>query len=229
VQDPEKLARTLNDLAGPTHQALSGGLTFADNFRAEWHTTEPLYVPDDWVPLVLEPTWVNVVDWAPASIRKAADGQVRTRGLVLSATAAPTAVSQVPAAYLPEYTNSNVTRGDSLLAAVVVYTTGELRFAAGAATGFLSLDGISWMAADRSPIPPACFPYDFATAFQSEPEAVICTGYAEHEPTYRPRAALGAVDWELVTVAGKPHIRVNNVPGLIPGRKYRLTFLVVDR
>lgn len=231
VQDPETLTRNLNQFIGPAHQALSGGLTFADNFRAEWHTTEPLYVPDDWAEVTLAGDWVKYASTYPTlQVSKAADGRVYTRGMVKSATATSgTPVVQFPPEYLPDNRYAFATVASDAFGFVVLTADGMLEARTGTFSTYLSLNGLSWMARDRSPIPPACFPYDFATGFTSAPEAVILVGYEEHEPTFRPRASLGAVDWELVHLQGKPYVRVNNVPGLIPGRAYRLSFLVVDR
>lgn len=76
------------------------------------------------------------------------------------------------------------------------------------------------------PIPDSCWPYDFLHIYNEKPRAVLCMAVSETgDEEY---VEYGAPDWTFyLSSESKPVVRIRNIPGLTPGRTYRITLLVL--
>jgi hypothetical protein len=237
VADPERLTRSLNQFLEPAHAALTAGLTFSENIQSQYHVSNPVYVPDDWISMSpLGSGWRDrgaedaaYNTFGPAQYRKSMDGEwVMLRG-ILQQTAGSSPAFLFPASHAPVVYMACATQGNSAFANFDVATTGTMTLTVGSASSNVLLSGIRFPAADRTPPVPPCFPYDFAyTLGPSAPRYVFLTRIQEESAGSAPRAfSVSVLDWEVVYKAGSPYVRVRNIPGLIPGRSYRFELLVV--
>lgn len=75
------------------------------------------------------------------------------------------------------------------------------------------------------PVPASCWPYNFAYDFSRRPLGVIITEVRELSSNAFVWA--GIPDWDMIPRNSKNSIQIRNIPGLTPGRAYRITVLVI--
>jgi hypothetical protein len=153
--DPSKLAYALNQFLGPTHSALSRGLTFSDNFRAtiksvrlEMPAAPPwVFVGATGAP-AFQNSWTN--ESAPTAYVMAPDGRVDVVGIIKSGTT--WAVFTLPAGFRPASTVVTATWSSSGAARLGVATDGGV-----AALGGTAWHGLHVSFRAASPAPPSAF------------------------------------------------------------------------
>lgn len=216
--------------------ALNGQLLLGDNLAVQVFTIK-VTVPDDWTALSLSSPWTSFdggMKFPVPSYRKAPDGRVWLRGLAKTGTP-QTTVAVLPAAARPALRRVLQVRGSqtSTEAAIrldivedgSVFPEGGTL---GTAFDFLSLE-LSFDAADRTPVPAACWPVAVACTLSAKPTGVVLLAAQDtaSPPSFLP--AVGAPDWTYSSKAdtngqASGAIKIRNVPGLAPGKKYSLTF-----
>lgn len=202
----------------------NSGLLVSDNLAAQVFTIK-VQVPDDWQPVAYQNGWVDFDSLLAARYRKDANGIVWVKGRARSGSAST--IFTLPTAYRPPDQLLFAQRGNSVFASVQVNSTGAV-FQVDGTTADCSFN-LSFVAADRSPVPAACWPVSIACALSARPAGVVLWSAQDlaNPPSYLP--ALGAVDWTYATKANSDgttqgSIKIRNVPGLAPGKKYALTF-----
>lgn len=76
------------------------------------------------------------------------------------------------------------------------------------------------------PIPASCWPYDFLHSYNQRPRSVDVMDVVEMADNST--VEYGKPDWDFyMSSDGRPVVRIRNIPGLTPGRSYRITLLIV--
>lgn len=226
VAEAETLVKNLNQALHPTARALDRGLTFEDNFRAQWHTSPVLYVPEDWRSASLQGAWVASSSTLAPKYRRA-DGEVELAGRC-SGGASASHVLTLPSEYRPAVTHTQaVASGDAYGQVTIAADTGKVTADVVGAGGWFSLQGVRFLAADRAPLPVLQAPYDFTCEFKTAPKEVALVRVEPDTADGRAYFPAVTLNWTFMFVSGAPTIRILDVPGLVPGRRYVLTFRVV--
>lgn len=195
-------------------------------------------VPTDWVALSsFSNNWVNQGGQPAAAYRQSTEGRVDLIGIVQNSSGAPTVNSTLlSGAPVPDngagaaghhiYAASTLSAGGDAFASLDVQTSGVLRYRTGytVAAGYLSID-TSYMALNRAPIVPSCFPVDVPHSLPSTPIDVriascVDQGNASGMPAFPPIVP----QWKL-TPGVQNSIRILNIPGLLPLHTYAIQLL----
>jgi hypothetical protein len=217
----DALVTPYNKLNDDLAAILNGGLLLRDN--AAMQVLEfTVQVPDDWVALTLTSPWTAFTSTLTVnvpSVRKNANGEVFMRGAVKGGTV-PSFAATLPAAYRPDARLICVTDGDDAFARFNIRATGEIEPVIGTAATFFSLDR-TWVAADRSPIPAACWPKRLQIDPAIRAPIIGVFPWSIRDTASTPtRLGNVTVDWEYVSGTQGNFVKINNMPGLAPGKKY---------
>jgi hypothetical protein len=232
----EKLFSNLSPYVGNVTGALSKGLTLSENIRCQIQDVT-VTVPDDWVPLTLASGWsaFGAGSYGTPAVRKTPDGIVRVRGAVVSSgtPAVNDVIATFPSSYAPAFTDSKTADCPSTaLGLWHVDSDASIRWIYGASTSWFILMGGSWSAADCRPAAPGSpFPLEQVLPdFQSPPtgvEAIKCIDLSDKSGRAAPAPR---VAWEPTSIRdsgqSKQAIRITNLVGLAPLKKYRVTLLI---
>lgn len=232
----EPLLQRLNGFTGPVYDALSRGLTFAENFSGE--VLDVVVTPqDDWVPVTFGTGWAQWPDpnFPRCALHKDEDGFVTARGLVdntgpgdyLFTFGAASSYAPAPGEWGILTSNAFMEHGT-----VIVRSEG-LMWNSGRKDAWTSVDGLRWRAGDRSPSRWAR-PLDVdlgqnGRRFPGKPGTVLPLSVMRSDgaPT---TATITGVGWEPVLLdrrRGVAGIRITRLSGLAPGVQYRVTILVL--
>jgi hypothetical protein len=210
---------------------LNHEVTFTNNFKAQWLVTT-VTTPDDWIYVGKDPDVPFKNSWRNSTtsrlrFRKIADAQVSMEGIITGG-ALNTTIFTLPELYRPDVLKSFAISASSAFGDLVVFANGDVQLVAGATT--FSCNG-QWTAADRTPVPTNLFPINFATSLVN-PKLCILTDIQEineRGTLFTTLTPSGRADWDYITLPnGQKAISVLDVPGLIPFKKYQMTFLVVE-
>lgn len=232
----QPLLERINGFTGPVYDALSRGLTFAENFSGEV-VDVVVTPPDDWSPVTFGAGWTQWVDanYAPCALHKDEDGFVTARGLVDNTgpgdyliTFDPSGpYAPAPGEWLIVPSNANMEFGSLL-----VQTPG-IMYNSGRKDAWTSLASVRWRAADRNPLRwPRPLSVDLGQQgrlFPGKPGVVLPLSVkrSDGRPT---SAVVTSLGWEPVLLdrkAGTAGIRINRLSGLTPGVQYRVKLLVL--
>ena len=235
AKDPEKLVQWLNDAMGPVRSALGGNLTVTDNLDAEWFTTpNAVAVPTDWTTIEVGQLHNSFLPQDsvqyPIQYRKATDGTVHLRGLVKIPSGPPAASTPIlTLPYPPDAARILITSTNSAAFCLLGLRADGVVIVGTSLTAGQYIDlTCSYQAADRSPVPPSCFPYLIGVdPSRGRPKAVLLAEVREKQTGAQ--LACGCPSWDYVMVSGDPQVSIRNVPGLVPGRSYFMTFLILWR
>ena len=221
----EKFFIPINSVLAATKEALAGKITFAQNLNCEIKTLEVTTPASDWITPTLSTGWTNYggAGGEPASYRKDSTGTVYLKGLVTSAAAGTAFV--LPAGFRPDTAGQFATAlsvgGVGTYGRLSVDSVGNVWFPANAPTTFGSLR-CSFTCAGAAPGVLSCFPFNVITTVK-HPQGVILIQVYNKGGGNPPPSAAGAMDVSFV----KGGFRVNNIPGLVLGNRYKLTVLVI--
>ncbi len=216
----------VNDNLKATKDLLSGQLTFQQNISSEVKELT-IDVPDPWVPVTsFSNSYTDFGNpFPPVAYMKHPDGSVEIRGCVDNGVGV-SKIFNLPSPYRPfkymSFSEMNAGSGNN---GITIQTGGDV-YELGV-LGQVCLN-CRYLAADATPIPNIKFPLTFATKFTKKPLCVI-VAYVEDVSTSEVKSlgSIGLIDWDFVTVAGKPNIKIKNICGLPYNRKYKIKFLVV--
>jgi hypothetical protein len=206
-------------------------ITFTDHMKAQW-LTRIVTTPDDWVYVGEDPDVPFKNSWRNSTtsrlrFRKITDAQVLMEGIITGG-ALNTTIFTLPELYRPDVLKSFAISASSAFGDLVVFANGDVQLVAGATT--FSCNG-QWTAADRTPVPTNLFPMNFVTTLV-DPKLCILTDIQEIDEKGRfvtTHTPSGRADWDHITLPnGQKAINILDVPGLIPFKKYQMTFLVVE-
>lgn len=228
--DPEKLARLL----GPF---LTGATTAIGGLPQYVIRTLDVAMPDRWTQITLGSGWAKgAVGYANPAYWRDSQGVVHLRGVATSGTYS----NSVPAATLPQSCwpakaslHAVVQRNATFEPAGIVEIQADGDVMAPVVTSvqtgtstFLSFDGISFDAADQRPQPPvAPFPILFPFGLASTPKSVIPLSCIDTTDSPQLVACPG-VRWDTALNGNTPMLRVLDLVGLMPTRRYRIRLLV---
>jgi len=219
----------LNRFIAATRKCLAQGVGVNDNCAFEVRTVRITTPATDWVTPALLNSWAdNAGGGEVPGYRKDAAGKVWGRGHVKNGTLGLAAFT-LDSKYFPA--------GLKILPAVAnnagTFAAGELRISAAGsvtpfsgATTFFSLDAMEFDAADRTPVPLSCWPVDVELRRVTNPLGVTLLSVRDvtnpqASAATEPPLALG----ELKTVpVSATRVRLQNLPGLLLGRNYDVTF-----
>jgi hypothetical protein len=218
----EKLISPINNIASKASELDDKGISLTGAVTHVLNIT----TPDDWVSPTFGTGWSQHVDseYKNVGIRKDADGRVYLRGL---ATGSGTSILTFPDIYAPAAKHILTTSSNSTYASVTVKPKSSttlsagLDYLAGSTASWFSLDGLSWMASDRSSPASAVFPINIKTSI-SNPAKVEISRIVESD---NQTPFLGRYDltWEPLKDG---RIAIKNIPGLLPNKSYKVTVLV---
>lgn len=241
----DALLLVLNQALGDTATALNGGLTFAENVRAELKTVEvtmPAEFPT-WRAVgasgqpPFQNSWANHADtsFGVASFRMWPDGWVELTGRVAKSPATvPSTIFTLPAGYLPRANVMAAQAGNDGLGPKMyemhvltdgqVLTQGPLAYSGN--TPVLSLHGILFQAvgpAAKADLFAAPFPMTVKTSGRF-PVATCNVARVVDKTDTTSQGTIGpcSVDWQPDSAG----IKLSAIWGLQPGRKYDVTLLL---
>lgn len=244
----DALIAPLNQRLAQDKGLLAGGITLA-NTGFEIKTVQVQTPADDWVTITSfgSGNYSALASFEP-KVRKDGTGRVYLdNGAFAVGASVPTnnqTIASLPsspsvAAWAPDTPAAQilpaVTRDGSandVFASIAVLSDGTLKtrfLGTWYANSFISASG-SWMAKDRTPIPLSCFPFPFTLSKVTNPSAVVLVGVrditsaANGGNSDASPIAIGTAKTRMLDAS---KVQVQNVPGLLLGRRYELTFLAL--
>lgn len=228
-------ASRLNPTLAQIANALNGGLSWA-NMQAQI-VTFSVTMPAAYIAPTLTNGWaaagsVGALTYSAPGYRKTADGTVRLCGAVKSGTFGSSPIFTLPQAYWPARDVSEIARQSNatqepvgaidISPAGLVTAPAIVSFQAGTAN-LLSLDGISFDAADPTPAPlgppfPITLPVAVPGGIPRSVEVLFCTDQMASAPATPP-----AVTWSAPTPT---LLQITNLAGLLPSRRYLIRLAV---
>ncbi len=227
-EDKDKVfVEAVNGLRGSAVSSLDKGLSFTDNFDAQFADLS-VSVPDDWQSVTFGTDWGqwSNASYANVGYRKDVNGMVHLRGLADSIDAgAATAIFTVPVAYRPPAQIYLATHSNGAFAAVTITTAGVVTYATGSRANEFSLYGVHWQASDQSPIAPSCFPKNVKVTLKGKVGDVCATNITETGSglVLPPRS----VDWKISDSSNSKQITIRNIPGLMPNKSYKIRLRIL--
>lgn len=215
----EPIIRALNTGASQTSSALSKSLTFGENFNATIQTVE-VTLADDWKTPTLVNGWVALGgSQAPQYRRNGATVEIRgaiaTGTVGAEAFALPEGFRPAGALYFPAASNG-------AFGQVTVNATGSVIPAVGSNVSF----ALNLSFAVEAAVPDDAFPLSFAHKLQSGAKPAGCWVIAVSDVTgsaRNPASGSGYCAWR----PNGAEVLIDDIPGLVSGHKYRVTFLVI--
>lgn len=228
------LLRPLAEHAQAVRTALAGGLTFAENFVAEFTPEFLVTIPAPTVHLVggtgepaFQNAWVNFLaaTWSPASFSIDWRGIVRLRGLVSGGViGAGNAIFTLPVGYRPALNDVYATDSNNAHGRLTITSAGLVVAEVGN-NAYFSLGGVTFQADGACAAPEASaapFPILRQLYKVAQPALVLA---AKVIPRTVPGEPIGPVQVDWDRLGGG--VRVKALHGLSPGRSYSVTLLVV--
>lgn len=218
----EKLLRPLNSFLTQVRAGLQNGLTLSENLNAEVKTLD-VTAKDDWVAISLTSPYTA---GSPAPAYRKVGRRVSFRGvLTLNTAVSGNAWASLPASVRPDISVAYAVPGGAAgeFLRVAVNTAGSATLAWSGAPATCSLDGISYDAVDDDGINPA-FPISFKTKVRGRAAGLIVLRVVELSG--RDEIVVGSavtVGWSQDAAS----VQLKGLTGLVPGKKYRVTMLVV--
>ncbi len=228
---PAAPAADLNGTLSNLALMLAGGLTWAN--MAAQVVERDFTMPSN----VYTPTLAGL--WLPLATPEAtkdSGGRVWLSGQATGGTYGTTPLFALPQEYRPAKVVSRTVAQSSNMAPdglVTINPDGSVvapvvvAVQTGTSQG-LSFDGISFLAADPTPVLPGV-PFPLVVVpqgLQGPPRSVIplsCLDITRNPVAVAPPA----LAWDVSVVGGRPVFRVLNAVGCFPGRSYRLRFVVL--
>lgn len=237
----EKLLGAQNPFQEATGKALDKSLTFAQNIQSQQWTVDVVAPSPVWNGIATQGSpapafarsWVQYVDTAYPAVgfRLDATGRVYLRGIVSGGTATAGPMFYVPAAYLPAKDFLFTCLSNSAFGAGVVRVgTASVDFAVGS-NAYFCLDNVSWEAASASAAPalPTGSGWPLTLKLSIPGAAWVQVVKVEDlSAVFGAQTGFGPVgppEWTFDSTGG---LVILGVPGLTPGRQYRLTLLAVS-
>lgn len=229
----EQLLAPLNLALGESTQALNRGLTFQDNFESELKEFTFVAPGPRWIDVLpatdpgngakFQNGWSNLLaSTRPVGYRIHYGGRVETRGVATGGTIG-LAIFTLPVGFRPDYQELFPADANSAHGRCQIGTGGEVLAAVGSNVYF-SLSGIYFDAAAPCAFPaiPTGWPQTFSTTLPtvSDVQVVSCTCL---ENTGSGSSGWPQFEWE----RSDQGIKIKNVTGLVPGRKYTATLRLI--
>lgn len=208
-----------------TTQCLQSGITFADNVAAELKTVSFTAPYPVWTPVVFSGTWANWGTPNPTcALQIEASGRVTSKG-VANTGAANATIYTAPVGYRPAERVPLLTSANGAAVVCVLETNGTFA-TTGAGAGAVQLDGLSWFA--TTPVPPPApttegWPLSVATKL-STVSLVVAGRTVCEDGTTAQLAGVPQFDWQ---PGGDGTVSLRNVTGLVAGRRYKCTLLLL--
>ena len=242
AENPRELVRLLNAFATNVTSAIGGALSL-DNMNVIVRDLD-ITTPPRWVDvLVPETPWVNYYtgDLTPIQGWKDASGTVHLRGAV-SGGLAGDVVGYLPEAYWPTRDVADVTTRATLQSSAACGHSGYVEISGidgsiippdsacmqtGAFT-FLSLDGVSFEAALPTLEQPGR-PYPIlmdVAGLGSQPRGVVVLLCRDWTASADVGAPYPAITWDAPVVNGRQYVRLLDLVGLLPERRYKVRLAV---
>lgn len=234
--DPARLARALSAFLDDTSRSLASGLSLSS--FAALDNTITVTMPDRWLSVGSTGSWAKPsTAYYATGYWKDASGTVHLRGTLSNGTYGTTPIFTLPAGFrpakntlfsvaqsCPTYQGSGTVEvqsdGDVIAPAITSVQTGT--------STYLSLDGISFEAADLSPqAAPAPFPILLSTAGLPAGNRVVAIASCVDLTGGDVAATVPAPRWDIAVVSGVPYARLLDLVGLQPARQYRLRVIVL--
>ncbi len=234
----ERLLLAVNPFMEATADGLTNALTFGDNHAAQVTTIDVAGPSRTWTAPTFLNSWVNFGSgYTEAAYSIDATGTVYIRGLVKSGTV-PADVFVLPVGYRPA-TNivlSCASGGNAFgtlrigASASAAFTPGAVNAASAGTNAYLSLENISFQAVGTcaAPVRPTGpgWPAPIKTTLPvvSWVQLVRCLDLDATTNAITTTAAGAVPEWRM---GGNGQVQILHVPGLSPGRRYRMTFLLL--
>lgn len=215
------LLENLNQFMRETSSLLNGRALVKENLTAQLFQFD-VTVPADWVTASLQSSWVAMPapDAAPAYTKDPL-GRVQIRGVAKLGTLASPAFN-LPAAYRPEFAHNFAAIANGAAAYMTVGNNGDVTPVSGSNAWFDVT--CSFIAVDRSPVVPSCFPVLLRYTQSSLPVGVV-PWLVLDKAAVKSRNRVVGLDWEYASKSDGGYIKINNMPGLLPGKKYAVTLM----
>jgi hypothetical protein len=115
---------------------------------------------------------------------------------------------------------------DDVFGVVDTEDTGEISWRAGVKTGYVSLDSISFQAADRTPVAHTCFPKNIKCTLKGKVGDVYATRIVDTATSLNLPST--SVDWRIADTKDSKQIMIRNIPGLMPNRSYKIRLRILS-
>lgn len=225
----DKLFLQLNPFVSDVGGALSKQLLMGDNVAADYKTVDVTAPVQPWitVPTPLSNSWValNAASYNAPAYRITPEGRVYVRGAVKDGTdTTGTVMFTLPSGYRPSREERFVISSNGVFGEVAIQTDGDVVLITGDSANVF-LDNISFDATSPAPVPAFTgtgWPISFTHSLPRPPQEVR-VARAKALAADSEIALTGNPDW---TLDLKGNVIIRSVPGLTPGRKYRLTFCI---
>lgn len=227
----ERLFMQLNGLSDDLVAPLSKRLTITDNMVAEYRDVVATIPEVAWVTPTLENSWAAFSStYSQPGYRIDSSGQVELRGRVASGSAGTAAITTLPAGHRPPYALTFSVPNDDSTGRLEITTAGVVALALAPGTtptASVGLDGVRFYAA--SPSAPQAFvgsdwPLHIAPkTFNARIKSLQLVKATDDSDSPDQSHGGGTVDWDRTGTGAK----IRAVRGLVPGRKYRMTFLLM--
>lgn len=233
ISDQDSLNKLLTALNLQSEQVvgcLSQGITFSQNMSGQVKTVNVSTPATDWVNVgdsgapAFQNAWANFNSgWQVASYKKDALGFVHVRGHITAGTLG-SAIFTLPVGFRPALNEQFAVMANNVWCLATVDSAGNVSLASttGSSNSFCTLHGITFQVADFSPGVLSCFPVKVSTTVQN-PSGVL-VGRILDTAKQAATMAPGGLDF---TVLGQGVVQLNNLPGLLLGRSYQVTLLIL--
>jgi hypothetical protein len=218
----DKLLRGLNGFGAEADKLLNGGLTFKANMKS-FAKEIAFTAQDDWAAITPSSPWTA---GTPAPYIRKRGKTVELRGaLAINAAVSGSTAYVLATDYVPAPATHFQAVGGFGAYGVHLYqtgTSGVVYFNSGV-TG-VSLDGVSWDAADATGGVNGVFPLSIRNEIPGTPTPshVWVTRSMDVTDSREVPVALGGVAWTV----SKDQIVIRDIANVLPGRRYKVTILV---
>lgn len=220
----EKFLRNLNQLAEAVTKGLGTNGIDLENLAGFTKEVE-FTARDEWIPLSLTNGWTAYGSGLASPAYRWRGGDVECRGAVKPGTlTAALATLPVPAAYVVRSSVGDTSTVSSTSVRLDVNASGQVTTTnAPAGLTWVSLDPLRY-ASSATPAANPCFPLRFRNEGQGKPAGLVVL--AAHDVTTSGReisVSLGSPAWSV----SKDQVVIDDIAGVLAGRKYRVTIWVI--
>lgn len=229
----DTLVSTLNPFLTATTNALTQRLTFSQNFDAKYKTVT-VTVPDEvWTTATLDNGWSAFSSSVVPAYRITESGRVYLRGWAAGGTTTPgTAMFNLPTGFRPTQAQLFSVAVSDAFGRIDIPTNGNVQFTVGVGSTYVSFDGVTFdsVASGPASAPAAYDGPDWPISLLPEVQGDVVDVRLVQATDLAGQSNLSlggfGCDWAM---NDQGNVIVKRIGGLSPGRKYRLTFLILGQ
>lgn len=224
-----KLLDPINQHSNGTNHILGGNLSLLDNMGVVVKE-QTIAVPSDWIKVgdstdPRSPPYLN--GWSGSAFvprfRKDSFGMVYVEGNINGGSLNVPAFF-LPTSYRPEFGLFIPSLGGAAFGALEILSTGEVMSLVGSNSNFNI--ACSFTSSDRTPFVPTCFPIQLAHQLGNRKPLLVLAVVSDADTERHTAVASMSVDWEDL---GTGKISIRNIPNLVPGKSYKVSFIIIPR